>query len=226
MSSKSEKYLRLLRWALWLTLCFGVPVCFYWAAFLALGAKIAPEGDCIYFAVFPIVPILFAIADACLAIGMLIIFLIPLWQHQDAIKHNVSRYGERSIKYMIRNNIRLSLIAIISGVVGLTIFSALNFASDGSASTDHFPIWALFVISFDNIIGITAALFMTPNWLPRKVLLMTGLNKVANSSSREGQTSPTRSNRKGDDDRTFKSSDAGSSMLVTPAYAIESSQQD
>lgn len=153
MSATREKMLRMLRWALWLTLVAGVPICFYWAAFVALSASVSPEGECIYFAVFPVVPVLFAIADAVLATGMLAIFLVPLWEHQDGLSQSAMGSGNTAFKRMIQRNIRFSLLAISSGVLGLSLFAMFNWLADGTPQTEHFRIWGLFVISWDNLVS-------------------------------------------------------------------------
>jgi hypothetical protein len=214
----------LLRWLLWLTLTVGMPICFYWTAFLAFATRPLPEGDCLFYAVFPVVPVIFAVADAILASGMLIIFLLPLWQHQDVIKATVAnnaKYGKSSFQRMINRNIRLSLLAIVSGLIGLSGLSAFNWASDGTSATEHFPTWGLFIISFDNIASVSACHCLTFKWLPNRIFSLLGFSRGGNSSTRDGETSPTRSKNKRED-RTVRSSDKEqSSLQVTPAYAIE-----
>lgn len=156
MEPSKAKVLKFLRWALWLTLVVGIPVCFYWAAFVALAAKVLPDGECLFYATMPIIPIVFAVADSFLAAGMLIIFLVPLWEHQEAFKNTAMPSGNNKFNVMIRRNVRFSLLAIVSGVCGLSMLALFNWLYDGTSATQQFPTWGLFCISWDNLISTIA----------------------------------------------------------------------
>ena len=46
------KYLKILRLILWLVVVIGVPIFFYWSAFVAFTGFVAPEKNCVFFVIF------------------------------------------------------------------------------------------------------------------------------------------------------------------------------
>jgi hypothetical protein len=160
LGQKRDRLLMMLRWLLYLTLVLGVPLIFYWVPFVAFDGIIATaETKCVYYCRIPIIPIVFFIADTCLAAGMLLIFLAPLYQHKSDIER-ITDQGQKmnlntkSLDRMILINIRLSTVALLSGMIGLLGVAIFNFLYDGTPATLHLPIWGLFIISWDNMLTV------------------------------------------------------------------------
>jgi hypothetical protein len=158
LGAKKDWYLKLLRWALFLTITLGVAVFFYWSAFAAFTGQIGAEGECIFYTIFPQVPVAFFVADAFLSVGMLLIFLAPLHSHTTGIKElaTENKRSNASFQKMIRLNIILSGCAICTGLVGLTGLAVFNWISDGTRATEHYPSWGLFIITWDNFLSVVA----------------------------------------------------------------------
>ena len=143
----------------------------------------APAGNCVFYVLYPIVPIIFATLDALLALGMLIIFLIPLWAHTKEMQESKGLDGAKSRMHLvIRRNIIFSSIALTSAFVGLTTLSILEWVAneDPTGGSDNLRIWASFTIAFDNFIGVAAIHGMTSGWLP---LILQKRFKLAPTSS-------------------------------------------
>ena len=62
-----HKLLIFLRWCLFLTITIGVPIFFYWAAWVAFSGEVTPFGNCIFYSVFPQVIVAFVVSDFFLA---------------------------------------------------------------------------------------------------------------------------------------------------------------
>jgi hypothetical protein len=154
LGGKRDWYLKMLRWLLFIVLVVGMPLCFYWSPFAAFGGEIRPEGECIFYTIFPEVPVAFAVADTFLAAGMLLIFIAPLYAHKTEIKSMGGSHSAESFQRMIRNNLILSGCAILCGWIGLIGLSTFNWLYDGTRETEHLPTWGLFVITFDNFLSV------------------------------------------------------------------------
>ena len=152
------KYLSWFRNLLWLTLVLGVPVCFYWATFVAFTGVVSMEGDCVYYTIFPEVVIAFVVSDFFLASGMMAVFLLPLWVHSNQIR-NLTRGVSSNVSYVenpinekldkvIRHNILCSSIALSSGLVSLTAFATTMWIAklNGTSAADYLRVWGLFSI--------------------------------------------------------------------------------
>jgi hypothetical protein len=170
ISATHLKYLVLLRYLLWFVIVIGFPISFYWSAFLAF-TGIVSSGVCVFDALFPVVLIVIALADAVLEMGMLFIFLIPLWMHAKEMNSGGISSRDDGMKRMIRRNILVSSIALLSCMIGLITLCVLEWIANTQGqgtTTDAIRIWASFAIAFDNMIGVTTLHFMTSGWLPSR----------------------------------------------------------
>jgi hypothetical protein len=126
-------------------------------------------GACIYTMVYPIVAIIFGIADFFLSLAMLIVFLVPLWGHGAAISElgNQKEVHQR-LRSVIQKNMIFSTVALAGGSLSLICFSTLMWiaVADGTPETYYLRFWALFSITFDSTIGIIAVHAMTNGWQP------------------------------------------------------------
>lgn len=163
-------YLQMIRWLLWLTVVLGVPVFFYWIAFVAFSGRVSPEGTCIFYAIYPETIIAFSVSDFFLALGMFGIFAFPLWEHVKGMleTHAVESRVTNQLNRVIRRNLLFSSLALISTFVCLNTMAVVMWIarSDGSDETDYLREFGLFSISIDNWLGIVLAHMMTSAWLP------------------------------------------------------------
>jgi hypothetical protein len=199
------KYLKLFRLLLWFVIVLGLPICFYWTAFVAFTGEVYSNGVCVFYVLWPIVTIIIAIADIFLELGMLAIFLVPLYAHKKVMDEGKSAnaaIAKHSIDKVVRRNIIFSSIAMASCGIGLCTLAGLEWVAnnDGTAATEHLRIWASFAIAFDNMIGVTAIHCMTSGWLPTPIR-----KRVSHDSTTTGQVNSSSPMNKGattDDDRT------------------------
>ena len=63
----NSKWIVALRWLLFITVTIGIPICFYWAAFVAFSGVVTPFGNCIHFSVYPQIIVAFVVSDFFLA---------------------------------------------------------------------------------------------------------------------------------------------------------------
>jgi hypothetical protein len=192
------KYIQYLRLLLWLTLVLGFPVFFYWSPFVAFTGVVFDAGNCVYYVLYPIVPILFAISDAFLALGMSFIFLVPLMSHvKDMGSANnkalpVEVKHKKQLEKVVYRNLFYACIALCSGLVGLVTLSILEWVAnaDDNIHTNNYRIWASFAIAFDNFIGVTAVHLMTTGWLPRALQKRMKFVSTTENTGTTGGTGP------------------------------------
>jgi len=215
MQGNKEKYLRWFRMLLWLTLVAGMPIAFYWSPFVAFTGVVYEQGNCVYYVLFPVVPILFAISDSFLAVGMLLIFLLPLWTH---IK-NMSEDGGATtprITAVIHRNIIFSSIALSTGFLALVALATLEWIAnaDGTAATQPLRIWASFAIAFDNIISVLCIHRMTNGWLPSAIR-----QRLAGAASTTQQVTNNKVEAQTDDRVPSVSHNHGLKVAINPESA-------
>jgi hypothetical protein len=189
--------------------------------------------------IIPVVLILIAIADALLEMGMLAIFLVPLWVHakemgtgvptsRDAQATSIGETNAKTvhskIEGVIRRNIICSSIALASCCIGLTTLAALEWIAnlDGTWHTAHLRIWASFAIAFDNFIGVTAIHCMTSGWLPsilQSTLSMRTADGSATSTNRGDKNGKVASTSGNDERNTHQSATGGTLTAVNPKYS-------
>jgi len=185
----------------------------------------APAGNCVFYVIYPIVPIIFATLDAFLAMGMLIIFLIPLWAHSKGMLETKGTVKSQ-ISNVIRRNIIFSSIALTSGFVGLVTLSILEWVAneDPSGNSDDLRIWASFTIAFDNFIGVAAIHGMTTGWLPRIVQrrfrLVPGSSAISTTNNRKVVSSDNRVASSDQEERTHMSNSIV--QAANPKFDMES----
>jgi hypothetical protein len=119
LSAARLRYISILRSMLWLVLVIGIPVLYYWSIFVAFTGVVDTFGNCVFFAILPQVVISFAVADAFLSLGMLLIFLVPLWHHTSHLKNSFDTAPTqiRTLHRVIQRNIICSSIALTSAFV-------------------------------------------------------------------------------------------------------------
>jgi hypothetical protein len=201
----------------------GLPICFYWTPFLAFTGRVYSSGICVFYVLWPIMCIILAIADAFLEMGMLTIFLIPLWAHKKVMERNNSmvnmEFAKNHIDKVIHKNIKYSSIAMFSCMCGLITLCILEWIAndDGTTQTEHLRVWASFAIAFDNFIGVTAIHCMTSGWLPGAVRKrFRKARSTAAGVDGTTTTSPNKKIRSDDDDKTKQSQ----SYIVAPRETI------
>jgi hypothetical protein len=120
---------------------------------------------------------------------MLIIFLVPLWVHEEQMSKIANQKElQEKLRAVIRKNMIFSSIALVGGSVSLISLATLMWIAiaDGTPDTYYLRFWALFGISFDSVIGIIAVHAMTSGWQPtvlsnlfKKGVLTTASNQNA-----------------------------------------------
>ena len=63
----NSKWIVTLRWMLFITVTLGVPICFYWAAFVAFSGTVTQFGNCVNFSIYPQIIVAFVVSDFFLA---------------------------------------------------------------------------------------------------------------------------------------------------------------
>lgn len=156
------------------------------------GVVYPAAGNCVFYVIYPVVPIIFAVMDAMLALGMLLIFLVPLYSHSKTIGDSLTVSNAR-MSILVRRNIILSSVALVSGFVGLVTLSILEWIAneDQTGNSAHLRIYASFAIAFDNFIGVAVIHGMTSGWLPTVVQkhFQLGLHATNVSSNNHGTLS-------------------------------------
>jgi len=162
MGRRLDRYMLYLRWVIFHTITVGISISFYWAAWVAFSGSLdIIQGDCIFFSIYPVVAILFAISDFGLAGGMSILFIGPLIHHRNVMRTNKVNSSSpnfaRPLERMITVNARLSTICVLSGLIGLIGVSTTNFiASRDPTSLTYLRAWGAFLVSWDYVLGIAA----------------------------------------------------------------------
>jgi hypothetical protein len=228
---KRDKLLMYLRWMMFLTVTAGIPLTFYWAAFVTFtGSLYILPGDCIYVSIFPIVPVVFAITDISLAGGMFILFAAPLMRHRRMVKENSPIVGHK-LDRLISRNAKLSFIAIASGLIALIGLATFNYLGAENPSMVYLRGWGGFMISWDHTVGLTAAHAMTNAWLPKKLQqFVTSRTGAGTEQESAGASSPkSKSNNKKPEPQNNKDEAVAFGAIValeTPDIDINEQQVD
>jgi hypothetical protein len=158
LGPRQDRWMMYLRWMMFLTLTIGIPVSFYWSAFVALtGSLNILPGDCIFFNVYPQVPVAFAVSDLALAGGMTLMFLIPLLRQRRRIRMlSLKTESLGPLDKMIITNARFSFIAIASGLLSLIGFATCNYIASQDPSLTYLRGWGGFSVSCDIVLAVIA----------------------------------------------------------------------
>ena len=178
LEESKAKRLHYFRIFLWYSIVLGFAISFYWLPFVITFGVPLSTGQCAYHIVYPFVGIILAVADMFLALGMLAIFVFPLYQHSKEIERlAVPKNRIKSqLDKVIRRNLVFSVIAIIGTFLSLTALCTLIWIAevDNSPRTDNLRFWGLFCISLESVSSVLALHGMTSGWYPN------GLKKFLN----------------------------------------------
>jgi hypothetical protein len=165
----SDWKMKLLRWAIWLTIAFGVHLFFAWAYFINFVGRVSVDGDCIYITKYPEVIIAFAASDSCLNVGMLILFAAPLYL-QVKSSSSLKSPATTKIKTVMRRNMVLSIVLVLIDISGLSTMAYFFITTDHNDTTkEHLVLWGNLAAVVDQTAVVIVAHAMTGGWIPFQV---------------------------------------------------------
>jgi len=180
-----SKWLRYLRWSIWLSLVGFVPG-FIWSPFVAFDSLILPDGSCMVVMVVVWVTFLFSVGDFLLGMSLLAIFVIPFHAHLRYIggqgtDSNISGTMQKVIR---KNFIYSSIISLVGLIANLsfTVVYSLDWENN-----IHWAVWAFSMIVFDTVINLLGVHLLSTAWAGKTLSRMLYSNRSYESSTHKSQ---------------------------------------
>jgi hypothetical protein len=160
-----------LRWAIWLTIIFGIHAFFAWSYFLNFYGVVSSDGDCIYKTKYPEVIISFAASDAALNLGMLMLFFIPLYLQAMRAPNANKLEAAQTLQTLIRRNMILSLSLTSIDIISLSVMTFFFYNTEGvqDGSDEYKILWGNFAAVADQLVAVVLSHAMTGGWVPIQV---------------------------------------------------------
>ena len=157
--------LRALRWIIWVVVVAGVHICFGWSYFLNFYGRVSVDGDCIYYTRWPEVIIAFAVSDAMLNIGMLLLFAVPLYletQQASGLKTKATQ----KIRSLMKRNMIVSLTITSLDITSLSLMTYFFMHTDpGNDSLEYRILWGNTAAVADQLAVVVGSHTMTAGWI-------------------------------------------------------------
>jgi hypothetical protein len=167
--------LRMVRWLIVLASIVGIPllVCVYTGA----RSRVLPEtGTCIQYIDSTWAIAVVASLDFVLSMAMLTVFIVPLTKH--AHSDIIVEYQQgKSFHRLIRRNLTLSIILVISTLISLlfmTIERSIVFGSNPDPNLEHLQIWSTIAPEIDTFVTVLGVHLLTTSWIPPPITKTTG----------------------------------------------------
>lgn len=196
LTTRNAWRLHLFRNLVWLTIVAGVPVIFYWSAFVAFDGKVTVDGYCLFYSIYPEVIVAFAASDFVLASSVFVLFVFPLYTHVRQMEQrsgtgNGNGHNSARFRRVMWHNLEFSCAAMLSAFLCLNAEAVLMcLGRDNGTVNGYYLIeWGLVAVSIDNCLGIMLLHCMTTAWMPRTIRSRLGFTRGGGGGGGGGSSS-------------------------------------
>lgn len=179
--------MRAFRWFMFLNVTVGVQAVYGWSIWVNYEGRVTPqEGVCVFLSVHPAIIVSFALCDALLSGGLLLLFIVPLREHM-RIMRDVGGDADGAREQLRRTIVRNLVLSCLILAYSLSTLTALTVGlSTGGAFQEPVKLWTYFLAMVEGGVSAIALHGITRIWMPKRVswhcsgLLPAGVNTHSN----------------------------------------------